>query len=248
MTIFRYKIVIEYDGSDFVGWQRQHNGISIQQLIEEAIYKFSGQEVEVFASGRTDAGVHAKGQVGHFDLSKSYPPQTIMGAINFHLRPHPIVIIDAQTTSLEFHARFSAQKRYYRYVIANRPAPLALDVKRAWHVFKPLNFIKMQEAARLLEGTHDFTSFRASQCQAKSPIKTLDYINITKTEEHMIFIDLAAKSFLHHMVRNIAGTLKMVGEEALNVEDVARILEAKNRSEAGITAPAHGLYFMATDY
>jgi len=245
---YRYKIVIEYDGGDFVGWQRQRNGVSIQQVLEEAIYRLSGEESRAFASGRTDAGVHARGQVAHFDLTKFYDNKTIVNALNYHMRPYPVVILTAQQVDDSFHARFSAQKRYYCYKICNRSSPPALDAKRMWHIIPPINPEKMQEAAFVLQGTHDFTSFRALQCQAKSPVKTIDYIKVTANAEQVITIDFAAKSFLHHMVRNIVGTLQMVGTGKIAVAEVGNILAARDRCAAGITAPAHGLYFIATDY
>lgn len=242
----RYKITIEYDGTDYCGWQRQ-DALSIQECVEKAIYAFSGEEVLVTACGRTDAGVHAYGQVAHFDLEKPHPTHTVVGAINYHLRPHKIVITKAELVDQEFHARFSAQKRYYRYLIVNRQSPPALDAKRCWFVRAKLDLEKMRMAAQYLIGTHDFTSFRAAQCQAASPVKTLDFIEISNFENTIIF-DFAARSFLHHMVRNIVGTLKMVGEGRISPDEVAQMIEAKDRSSAGMTAPAHGLYFMRVEY
>jgi tRNA pseudouridine38-40 synthase len=243
----RYKIIIEYDGTAFSGWQKQPSSLSIQQCIEKAIYAFTSEEITVIAAGRTDTGVHALGQVAHFDLSKIYPANTIINAINFHLRPHKIVITNAETVDNGFHARFSAKKRYYRYIINNRYSPLALNRNRYWHVKKPLNLNQMKIAAQFLEGTHDFTSFRTIHCQSLSPIKTLEFITINK-EQDLIMLDFCAKSFLHHMVRNITGTLQMVGIGKYEPEDIKLMLGAKDRSSSGITAPAHGLYFMKVEY
>ncbi len=243
----RNKIIIEYDGTSFAGWQKQINSISIQECLEKAIYALSQERSTIFAAGRTDAGVHALGQVAHFDLKKNYPTHTIINALNSHLRPHKIVVIDAKLASMEFHARFSARKRYYRYVINNRFSPLALDKTRCWHIRCDMNIEKMQQAAEFLIGTHDFSSFRAIQCQALSPIKTLNFIKIERYD-NIIILDFGAQSFLHHMVRNITGTLKMVGSGQCSIDDFKTILLAKDRRKAGITAPAHGLYFMKVDY
>ena len=243
----RYKIIIEYDGTKFAGWQRQLAAPSVQQAIEEAIEKFSGEIVVVHAAGRTDAGVHALGQVAHFDLDKHFPPDIIQRAINHFLRLDKIVITEAQEVDNDFHARFSAVKRYYEYVIINRKAPLALELDKAWHIRDYLDVEKMQEAANILIGKHDFTSFRASQCQANSPVKTLDEIKVFTQGQKVIF-SLKATSFLHHMVRNIVGSLKLVGVGKWEVEQMAKALAAKNRSEAGPTAPACGLYFTKVEY
>lgn len=243
----RYKAIIEYDGTDFSGWQRQKDVLSVQQLLEEAIERFSEEVVTTRAAGRTDAGVHAKGQVVHFDLSKDYPIKNIREGINFHLKTDAISMLEVEKTDEEFDARFSAKKRFYQYRIINRSSPLAINKNRAWHVREKLDIKKMQEAANILIGKHDFTSFRATQCQAKSPLKTLDNINITEHNEE-ILINFDAPSFLHHMVRNIVGTLKLVANGKISKEDVKEMLDAKDRSAAGPTAPAHGLYFMKVEY
>lgn len=243
----RYKITIEYDGTDFFGWQKQEAHNSVQGSIEDAIFKLTKQEVLVYGSGRTDKGVHAHGQVAHFDLEGEYDLDRMRLSINHFLRPQPISIIDVDQVADDFHARFFAQKRYYKYVILNRRAAPAIDINRVWHVRDKLNLEKMQEAANFLEGKHDFTSFRSSICQSKSPVKTLDKINITKDRDFINF-DLSSRSFLHHMVRNIVGTLKLVGDGTLKPEDVKDILEAKDRTQAGINCPAGGLYFMKVDY
>ncbi len=243
----RYKITIEYDGSNISGWQRQDNASSVQQFIEEAIAKFSQEQVMVHGAGRTDAGVHALGQVAHFDLILDYPIHVVQRAINHFLRPNKIILTDCQCVDSEFHARFSAKKRNYQYVIINRKSPSVLAENRAWHVREDLNIDQLQQAAKLLVGLHDFTSFRASLCQASSPIKTLDEIKVYREGEKVIFT-LRARSFLHHMVRNIVGSLVLVGNGKWQVEDISKVLLAKDRRSAGPTAPAHGLYFTKIEY
>lgn len=243
----RYKIVIEYDGSTAFGWQKQNHCSSVQQFIEEAIEKSTKERVDIFAAGRTDSGVHALAQVAHFDLSEECSPRILMRSINHFLRPNKIVITDCQIVDDDFHARFSAKKRYYRYLILNRTAPSVLNENRAWHIRSKLDIEKMQQAANLILGVHDFTSFRTIDCQAKSPIKTLSQINIHR-EGEMVIIDLSAPSFLHHMVRNIVGTLVPIGLAKLPVAEISNILQAKNRCKAGVTAPAYGLYFSRVDY
>jgi tRNA pseudouridine38-40 synthase len=243
----RIKITIEYDGSDLVGWQRQDNGPSVQQHLEEAIQKYCSQFCTVSASGRTDAGVHALGQVAHFDLPRDDEPERIRNAINFHLKPHPIAVLDAQIVDDDFHARFSCIGRAYLFRIVNRPSPLALERGRAWWVPRPLDAQAMHDAAQVLVGHHDFTSFRATACQAKSPIKTLDRLDVTRNGE-IIEIRTAARSFLHHQVRNMVGTLHQVGLGKWSKADVQQALDAQNRSAAGPTAPSTGLYFLAAYY
>ncbi len=243
----RYKCIIEYEGSNFHGWQKQHGLPSVQQCIEDAIKAFCNESVEIFTAGRTDAGVHALGQVIHFDLSRSYTELTIMSAINQHMKPMPVAILAVKLADNEFHARFWAQKRHYVYRISNRRAPLTLNINRAWQVPVPLDENAMQIAASYLIGHHDFTSLRDSECQAKSPMKTIDVINIERIGND-INIYISAKSFLHHMVRNITGTLKMVGEGKWQPDYMLEILAAKNRKAAGPTAPACGLYLVGVDY
>lgn len=243
----RYKCTVEYDGSGFCGWQRQEHAPSVQQSIEEAILAFCGEEITITTAGRTDAGVHATGQVIHLDLATAQDPFKIMSAVNHHIKPLPVAILDAAEVSPEFHARFGAQKRYYIYRIINRRAPLTIEVNRAWQVPVHLDEKLMQEAANYLLGHHDFTSFRDTECQAKSALKTMDEIRIVREGEE-IKIYVSAKSFLHHMVRNITGTLKMVGEGKWAPEYMLEILAAKNRSAAGPTAPACGLYLVKVDY
>lgn len=243
----RYKATVEYDGSNFHGWQRQDSVPSVQQSIEHAIKLFCNEEVEIHTAGRTDAGVHAIAQVFHFDLLQIHDPFKIMSAVNHHMKPAPISLLAVETIDDEFHARFSAKKRYYLYRIINRRAPLALEYNRAWQVPVALDAQLMQQAASYLIGFHDFTSFRDTECQSKSPLKTLDEIRIERIGEE-IKIYVSAKSFLHHMVRNITGTLKMVGEGKWPPEYMLEILAAKNRSSAGPTAPACGLYLTKVDY
>ena len=243
----RYKVTIEYNGSGISGWQRQKSGNSIQQFIEEAIEKFSKEAVMVYGAGRTDAGVHALGQVAHFDLEKEHPVHVVQRAINHFLRPHKIILVNCEIIDDEFHSRFSAKKRNYKYIILNRPSASVLEADKAWHLRGELNIDKMQEAANILIGKHDFSSFRSAHCQAQSPIKTMDEIKIYR-EGEKVFFTLRATSFLHHMVRNIVGTLIFVGTGKWQVEDVLKALEDKNRRSAGPTAPAHGLYFTKIDY
>jgi len=243
----RYKLTIEYDGAPFVGWQAQANGRAVQQALSEAIMKFCGERVTVFGAGRTDAGVHALGQVAHIDLAKDWDADTVREAINRHLRPEPVAILDAELAADDFDARFSAVKRHYRYRIVNRRAPLTLERGRAWRVAVPLDADAMNEAAQALVGKHDFTTFRAAECQAKSPVKTLDELSVGRDGED-IRIEASARSFLHHQVRSIAGSLKLVGEGKWTKADVAAALKACDRATCGPVAPAHGLYLVSVDY
>jgi tRNA pseudouridine38-40 synthase len=243
----RYRLTLEYDGSDFVGWQRQDNGPSVQAALEEAIFQLSGIRTIVTGAGRTDAGVHARGQVAHFDLEKHYPDDTIRDAINHFLRPAPVAVLAAETVGGEFHARFSATARHYRYRILCRRAPLTLDRRHAWHVMRALDAGAMHHAAQCLIGTHDFTTFRAAECQAKSPVKSLDRLDVARIGEE-ICIEASARSFLHHQVRSLAGTLKLVGEGAWSARDVADALAARSRARCGPVAPPDGLCLMRVDY
>jgi tRNA pseudouridine38-40 synthase len=245
--VIRYKIKIEYDGTDYAGWQRQDNMVSVQSAIEDALYKFSQENVQITGSGRTDSGVHATGQVAHFDLNKSFEIKNVINGINFFLKPQPISILDCQIVDKNFHARFSAKKRYYRYFILNRNSPAAIDAKRKWWIRESLDIELMQKAAKLLEGTHDFSSFRTSQCQAKSPIKTLDYIRISQFGE-FIEIALCAESFLHRMVRNIVGCLRMIGNKRWLEKDLLEFIEAKTTAQTRYTAPPHGLFLEKIEY
>lgn len=243
----RYRLTLEYDGSDFVGWQHQDNGMSIQQSIEDAIERFSGERVRVFGAGRTDAGVHALGQVAHFDLAKDTDAETVANALNAHLRPNPIAILAAETVHEAFDARLSARMRAYEYLIVNRRAPLTVERGRAWHVTRPLDAAAMHEAAQVLVGSHDFSTFRATVCQAKSPVKTLDTLDVERSGDE-IRVSARARSFLHHQVRNIVGTLELVGAGKWTANDVSDALAACDRKRGGPTAQADGLYLVAVGY
>jgi tRNA pseudouridine38-40 synthase len=243
----RYRIVLEYDGAPFAGWQRQENGPSVQGALEDAIAALSGERVTVIGAGRTDAGVHARGQVAHFDLAKEFPSDTVRDALNHHLRPAPVAVLAAEIAADDFHARFKAVARHYRYRIVCRRAPLTLDVGRAWHVMRTLDAAAMHDAAQRLVGHHDFTTFRAVECQANSPVKTLDRLDVSSAGED-IFIDASARSFLHNQVRSFAGTLKLVGEGKWRASDVADALAARDRARCGPVAPPEGLYLMRVDY
>ncbi len=245
----RYKITIEYDGTNLVGWQKQAEGESVQSLLSCAIKNFSGEDCEVFGAGRTDAGVHAIAQVAHFDMIKEFDDFKLCEAMNFHLRTlnAPVSVLRAEKTDDNFNARFSAKMRSYIYKILNRRAPTILEKDRVWWVPVPLNIDKMKEGAGYLLGNHDFSSFRAAECQALSPIKTLNKLDISQNGDEITFY-VEAKSFLYHQVRNMVGTLKMVGDGHLKPEDIKTILEAKSRAKAGPTAPACGLYFYKVEY
>ena len=243
----RYRLTLEYDGTPFVGWQRQDNGFSVQQALEDAVFRFCGERVTVHGAGRTDAGVHAAGQVAHLDLQRDWAPATVRDALNFHLKPAPVAVLAAEPAASDFHARFSARIRRYRYRILARPAAPALDRGRVWWVPVPLDPGVMAEAAALLVGHHDFSSFRSTMCQAESPVKTLDALDVT-TDGVEIRIDARARSFLHNQVRILAGTLKRVGEGAWTPADVAGALAARDRTRGGPTAPACGLCLLAVGY
>ncbi len=245
----RYKVTVEYDGTNYCGWQKQF-GLeekSIEEILEDAVFKLSQQRVKITASGRTDAGVHALGQVVHFDLDKNFTPFTMISGLNNYLREEAVVALDCELVDENFHARFNAKMRHYLYIIINRRAPLTLQKNRAHHTSRKLDIKAMQAAAEFLIGQHDFTSFRDAECQASSPIRTVDKIEITKNFDE-IFIKISAKSFLHHMVRNIVGTLIWVGLEKISSQDMKIILEARDRSKSGPNASASGLYFLKTDY
>ena len=243
----RYKITIEYDGTDYAGWQQQKDAPSIQEELQKAAFKFLAEDVVITGAGRTDAGVHALGQVAHFDTTKTLEPFKLCQAFNAHLRPQPISVLNAEIVSDDFHARFDAKKRFYVYKILNRRSRPALYTNRMWWVHQPLDIDKMQDAAQVLIGKHDFTTFRAAACQAKSPIKTLDEIRVERYDE-FVFFYFSARSFLHHQVRNIVGTLKLVGEGIWNKQNVINALNAKDRKAGGPTAAAEGLYFEKVVY
>ncbi len=243
----RYCLRIEYDGGPFCGWQRQDNGPSVQGAIEAAIFRFSGEQVTLTAAGRTDAGVHALGQVAHFDLGRPFAPSKVRDALNHFLRPAPVAILAAREVADDFHARFGARARHYRYRIVCRRAPLALERGRAWQLARALDGAAMNSAAQALVGTHDFTTFRAAECQAKSPIRTLDRLEVSAHGDEL-WITASARSFLHHQVRSMVGTLKLVGEGKWRAGDVAAALAAARRERCGPVAPADGLYLVAVDY
>jgi len=243
----RYKLIIEYDGGPFHGWQRQDNGASVQQALEEAVAGFCGEAALVEGAGRTDAGVHALGQVAHVDIEKDTDGSTVRDALNFHLRGLPVTVLDAEQVDGDFHARFSAKERSYLFRILDRRPPPAVDQGRVWWVPVALDAGAMHEAAQTLIGNHDFSSFRAAQCQADSPVKTLDELRVARAGDE-IHIQARARSFLHHQVRNFAGTLKMVGEGKCSAKDVAAILAARDRIRAGPTAPPEGLYLVKVAY
>lgn len=243
----RWKLTVEYDGAGLVGWQRQDNGPSVQAALEAAIHAFCGETVTVHGAGRTDAGVHAWGQVAHADIQKATDADTVRDALNAHLRPSPIAVLEARPVDDDFHARFSATGRAYLYRIVNRRAPPALEAGRAWHIPVPLDADAMHDAARALIGKHDFTSFRASLCQAKSPVKTLSALEVARDGE-LVLIRARARSFLHHQVRNIVGTLMLVGVAKWTRADVEAALAARDRAAAGQTAPPHGLYLTEVLY
>ena len=243
----RYRLALEYDGGPFQGWQRQSDGPSVQASLEAAIQAFCGEQVQVVGAGRTDAGVHACGQVAHLDLAREVSVETLRNALNHHLRPAPVAVLEAAAVGDDFHARFSARMRHYRYRIVNRRPPLVLDRGRAWQVPGRLDAEIMHEAAQRLVGHHDFTSFRSALCQAKSPVKTLAQMTVVRLGEQ-IELSARARSFLHHQVRNMVGTLKLIGEGRWPVERIETVLAAHDRAAAGPTAPACGLYLMRVDY
>lgn len=243
----RFRLTLEYDGAAFVGWQRQKNGHSVQAALEAAILAMSGERVRTTAAGRTDAGVHASGQVAHFDLDRDFAPGTVRDAINFYLKPQPMAVLAAELAPADFHARFSARERAYLYRILDRRAPPALVRGRVWWLPWPLDDAAMTEGARHLLGHHDFTSFRASECQAASPFKTLDVLEVARWGEE-IHVIARARSFLHHQVRNMVGTLRLVGEGKWPPDRVAEALAARDRRAAGPTAPAPGLCLTEVRY
>jgi len=243
----RYKLIIEYDGTDFVGWQRQENGLSIQESIERAVAAFCGETVNAHAAGRTDSGVHAFAMAAHIELVKDWPADVVRDALNHHLLPAPIVILAAERVADDFHARFSCVGRAYEYRIVNRRTPLALDRNRAWRVTFKLDAEAMDKAAQVLVGRHDFTTFRSTKCQSDSPVKTLNEISVSRVGED-IYIRCAARSFLHNQVRSFVGSLVEVGKGKWRARDIKAALEAADRTRCGPVAPAEGLYFLRADY
>ncbi|MFM7085068.1 MAG: tRNA pseudouridine(38-40) synthase TruA [Hyphomicrobium sp.] len=243
----RYALTVEYDGVPFVGWQIQSEGLTVQGVLQEAIFRFCGERVLAKGAGRTDAGVHALGQVVHFDLEKDWEASRVREAINFHLKPHPVVGLDCRKVSSAFDARFTAKERHYLYRILNRPTRPVLVHNRVWWIIHPLDVKRMHEAAQHLVGLHDFTTFRAVNCQAQSPLKTLNSCDVEK-QGNEIVIKTSARSFLHHQVRSMVGSLKLVGEGVWQPADLFAALKACDRRRCGPVAPACGLYLVRVDY
>ena len=243
----RYRVTLEYDGTPFVGWQVQADGLSVQGRLAQAVHAFCGESVMPRGAGRTDAGVHALGQVAHFELVRTWPTDTVRAGLNFHLKPNPIAIVDCAQVADDFDARFSALARHYRYRILARPAQPVLDRDRTWWVPQPLSAANMGEAAQALIGQHDFTTFRASGCQARSPVKTLDRLAVTEAGAEIV-VEASARSFLHNQVRSMVGSLKLVGEGKWRPADLAAALAARDRTACGPVAPARGLYLVRVDY
>lgn len=246
----RWKLTIEYHGAPYCGWQMQNGQPTVQEEIEKAITKFCQKEIRIHAAGRTDTGVHAAGQVAHFDLD--YGTRTLTGfdlakALNAYLRPQPIAILKAEIAADDFHARFNATNKLYRYRILNRVAPIAIDQGFAWHVWKPLDVSLMNKVAQNLLGTHDYTTFRDSECQAKSPVRSISRIELVRRNDE-VFMEVEGRSFLHHQVRNMIGTLSMVGEGKWDEDDFIKAFHARDRTKGGKTAPADGLTLVRIDY
>jgi tRNA pseudouridine38-40 synthase len=243
----RYRLLIEYDGSPFVGWQMQAGGLSVQGVITQAIASFADEKVTVHGAGRTDAGVHALGQVAHVDVARDWRPDRLRDALNANLRPHPVAVLAAEKATDSFHARFSAKRRHYLYRIVNRRADLTLQRERAWRVPRPLDTTAMHAAAQRLIGKHDFTTFRAADCQAKSPVKTLDRLDVERNGDE-VRVHASARSFLHHQVRSMVGSLVPVGEGKWSADDLASALAARSRPACGPVAPPEGLYLISVEY
>ena len=243
----RYKITIEYDGTPFVGWQFQKNGLSIQEILQNAIFNFSKEKVVITGAGRTDSGVHALAQVAHFDLKKQINKKSFLPGINQHIGNKPVTVLKINKTNKIFHARFDAKKRTYQYTIINRQSPLALQKNKAWHIRKKLNVKDMKKGAKLLLGTHDFSTFRASSCGAKSPIKTIEKSSIKKNKDKLI-LEFTSKSFLQQQVRSMVGCIKYVGEGKWKLDDFEKIFKSKKRIRCAPPAPACGLYLKKVSY
>jgi len=243
----RYKLIIEYDGGPFAGWQIQADRPTVQGVLTAAVEALTGEKIHVQGAGRTDAGVHARGQVAHIDLTKDWAPDTVRDALNAHIRPNPIAILAAEPVREDFNARTSAIKRHYLYRIVNRRADLALDAGHAWRVPRPLDTAAMHAAAQRLVGKHDFTTFRSTECQAKSPVKTLDALAVVRDGD-AVDVRASARSFLHNQVRSMVGSLVAVGEGKWSADDLARALDARDRTACGQVAPPDGLYLMRVDY
>lgn len=243
----RYKLIIEYDGTPFSGWQVQDTALTVQGVLEAAVKAMTGEEVRVHGAGRTDAGVHALGQVAHVTLEKDVRADKLRDAVNFYMRPHPVGVLSAEEVGDDFEARFSAVRRHYLYRIVNRRADLAIEAGRVWRVARPLDTDAMHAAAQRLVGKHDFTTFRAVECQAKSPVKTLDALDVARDGDD-IRITSHARSYLHHQVRSMVGSLVWVGEGRWTADDLSAALEAKDRAACGVVAPPEGLYLVRVEY
>ncbi len=243
----RYKLTIEYDGAPFAGWQIQADRLTVQGVLTAAVEALSGEKVPVQGAGRTDAGVHACGQVAHVDLAKDWDTDTVRDALNAHLRPHPVAVLAAERAADDFDARRSARRRHYLYEIINRRPDLTVDLGRAWRIPRPLDAAAMHDAAQYLVGKHDFTTFRSTECQAKSPVKTLDMLKVERQGDR-VEISASARSFLHNQVRSMVGSLVLVGEGKWRADDLRRALEARDRTACGPVAPPDGLYLMQVDY
>jgi tRNA pseudouridine38-40 synthase len=245
--VTRFALTVEYDGRPFMGWQRQAHGPSVQQVLEEAVAAVTGEAAQVQAAGRTDAGVHATAMRAHVDVAKAITPFRLMEAVNARARPHPVAVLACEVVADDWHARFSCVARHYRYRIVNRRQPLTWEAGLVWRVVQPLDAAAMQAGADRLLGRHDFTTFRAAHCQADSPVRTLDRLEVTR-EGDVLDIHASARSFLHHQVRSMVGCLALVGMGRWSPDDVARALEARDRAELGLNAPPDGLWFVGADY
>jgi tRNA pseudouridine38-40 synthase len=243
----RYKLIVEYDGAPFSGWQIQADQTTVQGALIAAVEAFSGEKVQLQGAGRTDAGVHARGQVAHVDLAKDWDSDTVRDALNAHLRPHPVAVLSAEKAAADFNARTSAVKRHYLYRILNRRADLTVDLGHAWRVPRPLDTQAMHAAAQRLVGKHDFTTFRSTECQANSPVKTLDRLGVERHGDEVEVL-ASARSFLHNQVRSMVGSLVMVGEGKWSADDLGKALDARDRAACGQVAPPDGLYLMRVDY
>ncbi|WP_340586753.1 tRNA pseudouridine(38-40) synthase TruA [Erythrobacter alti] len=243
----RFALTVEFDGTPFFGLQRQDNGPSVQQSIEDAAQRVTGERVTLHSAGRTDSGVHALAMRSHLDIEKKFEPFRLMEALNAHLRPEPVAITHCEVKPEDWHARFSCTGRSYEYRIRNRRAPLTLEKGRAWHIARPLNAEAMHDAAQALVGRHDFTTFRSAHCQAAEPVKTLDRLDVSR-EGDAVIIRAGARSFLHHQVRSMVGCLALVGQGQWSVSQVGEALKARDRAALGLNAPPHGLYFVAARY
>ncbi len=243
----RYKLIVEYDGAPFCGWQTQADQLTVQGVLTTAVEALTGERILVQGAGRTDAGVHARGQVAHIDLARDWETDTVRDALNAHLRPHPVAVISAERVGDDFNARMSARKRHYLYRIVNRRPDLTFDLKYAWRVARPLDAAAMHDAAQRLVGRHDFTTFRSTECQAASPEKTLDQLDVIRDGVE-IHVYASARSFLHNQVRSMVGSLVAVGDGKWSADDLAAALKARDRTACGQVAPPDGLYLMRVDY